>query len=289
MVKNPPAMWETWVRSLAWEDPLEKEKVTRSSVLAWRIPWTIQSMGSLRVGHNWVTFTFTGWFWCSKVWEPWLTSLSPYNDHGRYRSAGHHCSHFTEKKPMSQKYQVTCPKWVATPGLEYRVFSSPVPTSLNMCFLTGGKPAGERVWDANGYSYGNRWEVLGWSQSSFGFFPTIWQKNLNEIFGQPNSFSQGSGKKWTSIEHQLRASHCTQTSHLIPLSQKTRPGRYSEIRSGRISHFPRLSQLSKLQSGTWILLSLPLRILTASLRHTYTFSRCRCPHGRKSRKPGLSA
>ena len=53
LVKNPPAMWETWVRSLGWEDPLEKGKVTHSSILAWRIPWT--SMGSRRVGHNRVT------------------------------------------------------------------------------------------------------------------------------------------------------------------------------------------------------------------------------------------
>ena len=46
------AMWETWVRSLGWEDPLEKGKATYSSILAWRIPWTLQSMGSQRVGHN---------------------------------------------------------------------------------------------------------------------------------------------------------------------------------------------------------------------------------------------
>ena len=39
-VKNSPAMWETWVRSLGWEDPLEKEMATHSSILAWRIPWT---------------------------------------------------------------------------------------------------------------------------------------------------------------------------------------------------------------------------------------------------------
>ena len=44
-----PAMLETWVRSLGWEDPLEKGKATHSSILAWRIPWTIQSMGSKRV------------------------------------------------------------------------------------------------------------------------------------------------------------------------------------------------------------------------------------------------
>ena len=40
-VKNPPAMWETWVRSLGWEDPPEKGKATHSGILAWRIPWTI--------------------------------------------------------------------------------------------------------------------------------------------------------------------------------------------------------------------------------------------------------
>ena len=41
MVKNPPSMWETWVRSLGWEDPLEKGKATLSSILAWKIPWTL--------------------------------------------------------------------------------------------------------------------------------------------------------------------------------------------------------------------------------------------------------
>jgi hypothetical protein len=45
MVKNLPAMWETWVQSLGWEGPLQKGKATHSSILAWRIPWTIQSMG----------------------------------------------------------------------------------------------------------------------------------------------------------------------------------------------------------------------------------------------------
>ena len=41
LVKNQPVMWETWVLSLGWKDPLEKGKATHSSVLAWRIPWTI--------------------------------------------------------------------------------------------------------------------------------------------------------------------------------------------------------------------------------------------------------
>ena len=59
LVKNLPAMWETWVWSLGWEDPLEKGTATHSNILAWRIPWTVKSMVSQRVGHNWVTFTFT--------------------------------------------------------------------------------------------------------------------------------------------------------------------------------------------------------------------------------------
>ena len=41
LVKNLPAMWETWVRSLSWEDPLEKGTATHSNILAWRIPWTV--------------------------------------------------------------------------------------------------------------------------------------------------------------------------------------------------------------------------------------------------------
>ena len=52
LVKNLCAMWETWVQSLGWEDPLEKEITTQSSILAWTIAWTIQSMGSQRVGHD---------------------------------------------------------------------------------------------------------------------------------------------------------------------------------------------------------------------------------------------
>ena len=44
-IKNMPAMQETWVQSLGWEEPLEKKTATLSSILAWRIPWTIQSTG----------------------------------------------------------------------------------------------------------------------------------------------------------------------------------------------------------------------------------------------------
>ena len=55
LVKNLPAVWETWVRSLGWEDHLEEEMATHSSILAWRIPWAEKPggpMGSRRVGHD---------------------------------------------------------------------------------------------------------------------------------------------------------------------------------------------------------------------------------------------
>ena len=63
LVKNPPAMQETWVWSLGQEDALEEGTATHSSILAWRIPWTeepggLQSIWSKRVGHDCVTFPF---------------------------------------------------------------------------------------------------------------------------------------------------------------------------------------------------------------------------------------
>ena len=72
-VKNPPAMLETWVRSLGWEDSLEEDMATHSRILAWRIPWIekpgrLQSMGLQRVGSNFHFFSrdktmhlFWGW------------------------------------------------------------------------------------------------------------------------------------------------------------------------------------------------------------------------------------
>ena len=63
-VRSLPAMWETWVQSLGWKDPLEKGMATHSSILAWKILWTeepggLQSMGSQRVRHDWVTSLFS--------------------------------------------------------------------------------------------------------------------------------------------------------------------------------------------------------------------------------------
>ena len=57
MIKRLPTMWETWVQSLGWEDPLEKERATHSSILACKIPWMeepggLQFMGSKRGGQD---------------------------------------------------------------------------------------------------------------------------------------------------------------------------------------------------------------------------------------------
>ena len=103
LVKNPPAMRETWVLPLGWEDPLEKGKSTHYCILAWRIPWTEdwqaivhrvakESTGLQRVGHNWATFTciyfmntnkcmyigmdFQKYFTDKCVWSKWLGTRS---------------------------------------------------------------------------------------------------------------------------------------------------------------------------------------------------------------------
>ena len=73
LVKNPPAIWETWVQSLGWEDSLGKEKVMHSNILAWRIPWTIQFMG-LRSQTR-----LSDFFWGSRLnfeWPGQLTCVS---------------------------------------------------------------------------------------------------------------------------------------------------------------------------------------------------------------------
>ena len=59
LVKNPPAMGETWVPSLGWEDPLEKGKATHSGILAWRIPWTVHGVAKSWTGLSDFHFHFS--------------------------------------------------------------------------------------------------------------------------------------------------------------------------------------------------------------------------------------
>ena len=68
LIKNLPSMQETWVPFLGWEDPLEKEMATHSSILAWKIPWTeepggLQSMGLQRVRRSWTSAQAACWWY----------------------------------------------------------------------------------------------------------------------------------------------------------------------------------------------------------------------------------
>ena len=83
MVKHLHVMQETWVQSLGWEDPLEKEMATHSSTLAWEIPWMeepgkLRSMGSQRVGHDW---TISLSFFLSLFKFPWCGFCLPRGYH----------------------------------------------------------------------------------------------------------------------------------------------------------------------------------------------------------------
>ena len=80
MVKILPAMQDTWVQSLGWEDTLENEMATHSSILAWRIPWIeepcrLPSTGSQRVRHDWITNTFS---FHTLIWHHfWVNYMLP--------------------------------------------------------------------------------------------------------------------------------------------------------------------------------------------------------------------
>ena len=81
-VKNPPAVRETWIRSLGQEDPLEEGMATRSSILAWRITWTeepgqLQSIGSQRVRHDWNVLADRQWLSQAQCRHfTWLSALN---------------------------------------------------------------------------------------------------------------------------------------------------------------------------------------------------------------------
>ena len=156
MVKNPPAMQETWVRSLGQEDPLEKGMATHSSILVWRISWTeepvgSQSVGSQTVGQDWTTNTFTFpvrcKYLCTCVWHvcDLLTSL------GSIRlcllEAGR-CSDVQNKRRVSPRG----PKWCVGDDWQNYSLQSEIPASLretltqelNLSNLPAGKPLREK-------------------------------------------------------------------------------------------------------------------------------------------------
>ena len=89
VVKNLPAMWETWVRSLGQEDPLEKEVATHSIILAWRILWTgepggLQLVGSQRVRHYWASNTHSSFSYLLLLFLPYSIKISWVHSAGRF-------------------------------------------------------------------------------------------------------------------------------------------------------------------------------------------------------------
>ena len=122
-------MQETQVRSLGWEDPLEKKMAAHSSILAWKIPWTAElgrllSMGSQRVGHDWVTslslFTFMHW---RRKWQPtpvFLPGESQGQEPGGLPSMGQQQQHdlmmWALKKQNKMQTGSSCRKHLKTEG-----------------------------------------------------------------------------------------------------------------------------------------------------------------------------
>ena len=83
-IKRLPAMQETQAWSLGWEDPLEKETATHSSILAWRIPWTeepggLQSTGSQRVGHDWMPSLHSSFFFIAYLYGVMLPAFAVFH------------------------------------------------------------------------------------------------------------------------------------------------------------------------------------------------------------------
>ena len=85
-------MWETWVRSLGWDDPLEKGMATHSGILAWRIPWTqepgqLQFMRSQRVGHDWATNIFFFSLWKLNICKSKMHGFGPQVESGTVKDS----------------------------------------------------------------------------------------------------------------------------------------------------------------------------------------------------------
>ena len=147
MVKNLPATQEIQVQSLGQEDPLKNGTAIHSSTLAWRIPWTeepggLQSVGSQRVGHDWVTNTTTITTWTRRVGDimNWKVCF-PFSQQGEssWRSLDHRWKNREEKiLPSPPFFVYLCVPWclVAFLAIHHYLFpedSLPL-TSVALCF-----------------------------------------------------------------------------------------------------------------------------------------------------------
>ena len=149
-------MQETWVRSLGWEDPLEKEMATHSSILAWRILWTeepdgLQSTGSQRVGHDWANLLYFTLLYSTKAVDELcfllLLSCSVVSD--SLRSYGLQHPRLSCLSPSPGACSNSCPlNWWCHPTISFSVvpFSSGLqsfPASgsflMSWLFISGGQ------------------------------------------------------------------------------------------------------------------------------------------------------
>ena len=184
MVKRLAAVWETQVQFLVWEDPLEKAMATHSSTLAWKIPWTeepgrLQSMGSLRVRHD------------------WMTSLSSFALLVQFSSAAQSCltlrlhglqhSRTPCPSPSPRACSNSCPTswWYHQTILSSVIpFSSciqsfPVSRSFQMSqlFASGGQNIGASALASVLPMYIQLWSPLGWT-----VLISLQSKGLSKVF-----------------------------------------------------------------------------------------------------------
>ena len=194
MVKNPPAMQETWVQSLGWEDPLEEGMATHSSILAWRIPWTeepgrLQSMGSQRVRQDWATSTFISHLLSSIQFSSSVVSNSLWHGQQHTRPP---CP-----SPTTGPWSNPCPlSWWCHPTISSSVvpFSSclqSLPASgsfpVSQFFTSGGQRIGVSASASVLPMDTQDWSPLGWTGWIF-----LQSKGLSRVFsnttGQNHQF-----------------------------------------------------------------------------------------------------
>ena len=160
MVKNPPAMQETWVRFPGWDEPQKKGMVTHFIILAWRIPWTeepsgLQSMGPQRVGYNWATNSYERE---PKVWPVLSASTT------RVRVTRYLFNH--GQWPSQSQHTVLCN--MITPSPPGMLFSDP-------WMITGDKRmSSSGTMEPSTWCRGSSWQSKAYDQRNVAFSTAYW-------------------------------------------------------------------------------------------------------------------
>ena len=146
LVNNPPAMWETWVQSLGWENPLKKGKATHSSILAQRIPWTIHSMELQRVRHDWATLTFICIVIILKICFSSVQSLSHVRLFATPQTAAHQASLSitnSQSLPKLMSIELVMPSSISPSVVPFsscpQSFPAPGSFQMSQLFSSGGQ------------------------------------------------------------------------------------------------------------------------------------------------------